>query len=110
MFTKLILATATGLFMASAAVAQTPAPPNVNPASMDSGAEESGAGNQPRSPGMNSHGTRAQKPGSPINANTRGARHHHARAIETDGMNANVKPGSTRSGHAASSPAAGSTR
>lgn len=110
MLKKIVLTAATGLFIASAAVAQTPAPPNVNPASLDSGAEESGAGNQPRSPGMNSHGTRSEQRGSVLQYNTRAIRHHRARAVETDGLNANVKPGSTRSGHSESSPAAGSTR
>jgi hypothetical protein len=110
MLKKLVLAVATGLLVASAAVAQTPAPSNVNPASLDSGAEQSGAGNQPRSPGMNNHGTRSEQRGSVIQHNMRAVRHHHARAIETDGVNANVKPGSTRSGHSASGPAAGSTR
>lgn len=101
MLTKLVLTAATGLFIASAAVAQTPAPPNVNPGSMQSGAEESGAGNQPRSPGMNSHGTRSDQ---------RGDVRHNAPAAQTDGINANVKPGSTRSGHSESGPAAGSSR
>lgn len=101
MFTKLVLAAATGMFVVTAAAAQTPAPPNVNPGSMKSGAEESGAGNQPRSPGMNSHGTRS---------NTSGQDHHGAPAAQTDGVNANVKPGSTRSGHSESGPAAGSPR
>lgn len=100
MLTKLILAAA-GLFIASAAVAQTSAPPNINSGSMQSGAEESGAGNQPRSPGMNSHGTRSDQ---------RGVVRRNAPAAQTDGFNANVKPGSTRSGHSESGPAAGSSR
>lgn len=110
MLSKLALTAAAGLFLVSAAVAQTPAPPNVNPGSLDSGAEESGAGNQPRSPGMNTHGTRSRQHGKAMQHKMQGIRHHNARALETDGMNANVKPGSTRSGHSESGPAASSVR
>lgn len=110
MLTKLAFTAAAGLFLVSAALAQTPAPPNVNPGSLDSGAEESGAGNQPRSPGMNSHGTGSNRHGNTMQHKMREFRHHNARALETDGMNANVKPGSTRSGHSESAPAAGSVR
>jgi hypothetical protein len=101
MFWNLILTATTSFFLATAAVAQTPAPPNINPGSLQSGAEESGAGNQPRSPGMNSHGTRTMDKRSTVG---RGV------SSETDGVNANVKPGSTRSGHSESGPAASSPR
>jgi hypothetical protein len=99
MFSKLLLSAAAGVVITTAAFAQTPAPPNVNPGSMQSGAEETGAGNQPRSPEMNSHGTRSAPRG--------GVRRP---AIETDGVNANVKAGSTHSGHSESGPAASEKR
>jgi hypothetical protein len=52
MLSKLLLTAAAGVIITSGAFAQTSAPPNVNPGSMQSGAEETGAGNQPRSPEM----------------------------------------------------------
>jgi hypothetical protein len=99
MSSKFLLTLVASVFVTSGAFAQTPAPPNVNPGSMQSGAEETGAGNQPRSPEMNSHGTRSAPRG--------GVRRP---AIETDGLNANVKAGSTHSGHSESGPAASEKR
>lgn len=97
---NLVLTSVAALFFASAAVAQASAPPNVNPGSMQSGAGETGAGNQPRSPGMRGHGTGKLEPHRAV----------HRAPPATDGINADVKAGSTRSGHSESGPAASSPR
>lgn len=94
MIRKIALLASAGLFAATVASAQTPPPGNVNPGSMKSGAEQSGAPNQPRSP----HGSMNGSMNGGAMKGTTGAAPRMDRPSTRDGTNATVKPGSHESG------------
>ena len=89
MIRTMALAAATAIIAVSAAQAQNAPPPgNVNPGSMQSGQEQTGAPNQPRS---GNYGAIKGTTGSGISAPDTGTPNT---GTTNDGTNANVKPSS----------------
>ncbi|MFN3349377.1 hypothetical protein [Pseudorhodoplanes sp.] len=102
MIRTLVIATSAAFFAASAAQAQNAPPPgNVNPGSMQSGQEQTGAPNQPRSLNQGAiQGTTGS--GIPAPQNPADA--------DRDGVNANVKPSSPDAGAEPAGQPAGERR